>query len=44
MYQETKQSVVECLQQAPVVALTTDRWTSRATQSYITVTLHLIDT
>ena len=43
LYQETKQSVVECIQQAPVVALTTDGWTSRATQSYITITAHVID-
>ena len=43
LYQETKQSVIDCLQQAPVVALTTDGWTSRATQSYITVTAHVID-
>ena len=43
MYDETKASVLEFLQTAPAVALTTDLWTSCATESYITITAHTID-
>ena len=43
LYQETRQYVEEALQQACQVAITTDGWTSRATESYMTVTAHCID-
>ncbi|XP_030193755.1 uncharacterized protein LOC115529286 [Gadus morhua] len=43
IYNETKQSVKECLKNADCIALTTDGWTSRATQSYITITAQVID-
>uniref|UniRef100_A0A1A7WWP6 BED-type domain-containing protein n=1 Tax=Iconisemion striatum TaxID=60296 RepID=A0A1A7WWP6_9TELE len=43
IYYETKQSVKECLKNADCVALTTDSWTSRATQSYITITAQVIN-
>lgn len=43
IYNETKQSVKECLKNANCIALTTDGWTSRATQSYITITAQVID-
>lgn len=33
----------ECLRNANCIALTTDGWTSRATQSYITITAQVID-
>ncbi|XP_070403898.1 E3 SUMO-protein ligase ZBED1-like isoform X1 [Nothobranchius furzeri] len=42
IYNETKQSVKECLKHADRVALTTDSWTSRATQSYVTITAQVI--
>lgn len=43
IYNETKQSVKEYLKNADCVALTTDSWTSRATQSYITITAEVIN-
>ncbi|XP_041830825.1 E3 SUMO-protein ligase ZBED1-like [Melanotaenia boesemani] len=43
IYNEIKRSVKECLKNADCVALTTDGWTSRATQSYITITAHVIN-
>ena len=43
LYQETRRYVEEALQQACQVAITTDGWTSRATESYMTVTAHCID-
>ncbi|XP_039503629.1 E3 SUMO-protein ligase ZBED1-like [Pimephales promelas] len=43
IYNETKQSVKECLKNADCVALTTDSWTSRATQSYVTITAEVIN-
>lgn len=42
LYDETKKKVCEELQNAEFIALTTDWWTSRATQSYDTVTAHFI--
>ncbi|XP_078016760.1 E3 SUMO-protein ligase ZBED1 [Epinephelus lanceolatus] len=43
IYNETKQSVKDCLKNADCIALTTDGWTSRATQSYITITAQVIN-
>ncbi|XP_056120602.1 E3 SUMO-protein ligase ZBED1-like [Rhinichthys klamathensis goyatoka] len=43
IYNETKQSVKEYLKNADCVALTTDSWTSRATQSYVTITAEVIN-
>ncbi|XP_033755872.1 zinc finger BED domain-containing protein 1-like [Pecten maximus] len=42
LYEETKETVTKCLKEADFVALTTDAWTSRATQSYNTITAHFI--
>ena len=42
-YQEKKETVRNLLSQQPSVALTTDIWSSRARQGYITVTSHFID-
>lgn len=42
LYSEVKQKVKDKLQQADSVALTTDLWTSRATDSFITVTCHAL--
>lgn len=42
LYEDTKSTVSECLKQANFLALTTDSLTSRATQSYNTVTTHFI--
>lgn len=42
LYDETKSKVSEDLKQASFIALTTYSWTSRATQSYNTVTAHFI--
>ena len=42
-YQEKKETVRNLLYQQPSVALTTDIWSSRARQGYITVTSHFID-
>ncbi|XP_034034592.1 zinc finger BED domain-containing protein 1-like [Thalassophryne amazonica] len=42
LYEQEKLRIVTELSQAPSVALTTDRWTSRGTESYITVTAHYI--
>lgn len=38
MYEQVKAEVLASLSKAPQVSLTTDGWTSRATESYITVT------
>ncbi len=43
MYRETKTKVKELLKSTDSVALTTDGWTSNATQSYMTFTAHFID-
>ncbi|XP_056102446.1 E3 SUMO-protein ligase ZBED1-like [Rhinichthys klamathensis goyatoka] len=42
LYQKTKAQIENQLAKATAVALTTDGWTSRATQSYLTVTAHYI--
>ena len=43
LYEEVKLGVISQLNCAPAVALTTDGWTSRATQSYETITAHFIN-
>ena len=43
LYNEAKAKVVDDLARAEVVSLTTDAWSSRATQSYITTTAQFID-
>ena len=43
MYNDVKEKVIEGLSSAHLVALTTDCWTSRATQSFMTVTAHFIN-
>lgn len=42
LYQKTKAQIENQLAKAAAVALTTDGWTSRATQSYLTVMAHFI--
>ena len=42
LYSETKAKVMQTLKEADSLALTTDGWTSRATQGYITITAHVI--
>lgn len=42
LYEKTKSAVTQDLSSASAIALTTDGWTSRATESYITVTAHHI--
>ena len=42
LYQEVKQDVLDSVMKAESVALTTDGWTSRATESYLTTTAHFI--
>lgn len=42
LYQEVKATVLDSLNSAETVALTCDAWTSRATESYVTVTAHHI--
>lgn len=41
-YRQVKADVVKVLKGADSVAITTDGWTSRATQSYVTITAHVI--
>ena len=43
LYDEVKSEVLNQLNCAPVIALTTNGWTSRATQSYETITAHFIN-
>ena len=43
LYKETVTKVLNDIDSAQHVSLTTDGWTSRATQSYITVTAHYIN-
>lgn len=43
MYGDCKAKVMATLQQANHVILTTDMWTSRSTEAYLTVTCHFID-
>uniref|UniRef100_A0A672JRG1 BED-type domain-containing protein n=1 Tax=Salarias fasciatus TaxID=181472 RepID=A0A672JRG1_SALFA len=42
LYEETKRKVASDLAKTTRVALTCDAWTSRATQSYVTFTVHYI--
>ncbi|CAI5660053.1 unnamed protein product, partial [Oreochromis niloticus] len=42
LYQEVKATVLDSLSSAETVPLTCDAWTSRATESYVTVTAHHI--
>ncbi|XP_060760348.1 zinc finger BED domain-containing protein 4-like [Neoarius graeffei] len=42
MYEECR-SKIKCLDAADSAVLTTDMWTSRATEAYLTVTCHIID-
>lgn len=43
LYQSTREKVEAAMKTSPIVAMTTDGWTSRATESYITITAHTID-
>ena len=43
LYAESKSKVVQILKDAESIAITTDGWTSRSTQSYITITAHTIN-
>ncbi|KAL3871016.1 hypothetical protein ACJMK2_039184 [Sinanodonta woodiana] len=43
LYLHTRQEVQNTISEADSVAITTDGWTSGATESYITITAHLID-
>ncbi|XP_034023290.1 zinc finger BED domain-containing protein 1-like [Thalassophryne amazonica] len=43
MYEDAKEKVLRGLSTAELVAITTDGWTSRATESYITVTAHYVN-
>ncbi|XP_073491217.1 E3 SUMO-protein ligase ZBED1-like [Aquarana catesbeiana] len=42
LYEQEKKKVVDELSRASSVALTTDGWTSRGAQSYVTITAHFI--
>ena len=42
MYEHSKQGLMEALEQVEYCSLTTDIWTSKATESYLTVTCHYI--
>jgi hypothetical protein len=42
LYQKTRESVIHELKQAQYVSVTTDGWTSSATESYITITVHYL--
>lgn len=42
MYAKVKDSVKSALNSAPRVALTCDGWTSRATESFVTITCHYV--
>ena len=43
LYDEVKLGIISQLNSAPAIALTTDGWTSRATESYETITAHFIN-
>uniref|UniRef100_A0A1A8QR33 HAT C-terminal dimerisation domain-containing protein n=1 Tax=Nothobranchius rachovii TaxID=451742 RepID=A0A1A8QR33_9TELE len=43
LYNEVKATVLDSLGSAETVALTCDAWTSRATESYVTITAHHIN-
>lgn len=42
LYQKTRESVIHELKQTQYVSVTTDGWTSRATESYIAITAHYL--
>lgn len=42
-HQAGSEELISLLERAPAVALTSDCWTSRATQSYATYTVHFVD-
>ena len=42
LYEEVKSAVIDELKNAKTVAVTTDGWTPRATESYVTITAHYI--
>lgn len=44
MFNEWMGKVMETLQNAPSVVLTTDMWTSMSTEMYLSVTRHVIQT
>lgn len=43
LYEESKANVKQTIQEAESIAITTDGWTSRNTESYITITAHVIN-
>ncbi len=43
LYREAKVKVVKTLKEAESIAITTDGWTSRCTQGYITITADIIN-
>ncbi|XP_046545980.1 zinc finger BED domain-containing protein 4-like [Haliotis rubra] len=43
MYKKVKSSVMESIARASSMAVTTDGWTSRSTESYITITAHYVN-
>ena len=43
LYKESKTKVVQILKDAESIAMTSDSWTSRRTQSYITIAAHTIN-
>ncbi len=43
LYKEAKVKVVQTLKEAESIAITTDGWTFRCTQGYITITAHIIN-
>ncbi|XP_071088069.1 E3 SUMO-protein ligase ZBED1-like [Haliotis cracherodii] len=42
LYENTKREVLKRIEGASSVAITTDGWTSRATESYVTITAHFV--
>ena len=42
LYTEVKSQLIDVLQTAKSISLTTDGWTSKATESYVTITAHFI--
>lgn len=43
LYENQKSKLIADLQTAEAVSLTTDAWTSRATESYLTITCHYVN-
>ena len=42
LYEKAKEDLVTKLKRASNIAITTDSWTSRATESYVTITVHFL--